>query len=72
MASLWIDHGLNVFMALSFALTFALGIGLLNGLATLLLGIPSFIITLATALFWAGSASTSPAAIRSRSSAIRR
>ena len=54
MASLWIDHGFNVFMALGFALTFALGIGLLNGLATLLLGIPSFIITLATALFWAG------------------
>ena len=54
MASLWIDHGFNVFIALGFALTFALGIGLLNGLATLLLGIPSFIITLATALFWAG------------------
>jgi simple sugar transport system permease protein len=55
MASLWIDHGFNVFMALGFALAFALGIGLLNGLATLLLGIPSFIITLATALFWAGA-----------------
>jgi len=54
MASLWIDHGFNVFIALGFALTFALGIGLLNGLATLVLGIPSFIITLATALFWAG------------------
>jgi simple sugar transport system permease protein len=54
MASLWIDHGLNVFVALGFALTFALGIGLLNGLATLALGIPSFIVTLATALFWAG------------------
>jgi simple sugar transport system permease protein len=54
MASLWIDHGFNVFIALGFALTFALGIGLLNGLATLVLGIPSFIVTLATALFWAG------------------
>lgn len=54
MASLWIDHGFSVFMALGFALTFALGIGLLNGLATLVLGIPSFIVTLATALFWAG------------------
>ena len=54
MASLWIDHGFNVFVALGLALPFALGIGLLNGLATLLLGIPSFIITLATALFWAG------------------
>ena len=29
-------------------------IRLINGLATLILGIPSFIITLATALFWAG------------------
>jgi simple sugar transport system permease protein len=54
MASLWIDHDFNVFLSLGLALTFALGIGLLNGLATLLLGIPSFIITLATALFWAG------------------
>jgi ribose/xylose/arabinose/galactoside ABC-type transport system permease subunit len=31
-----------------------MAIGLINGLATLLLNIPSFIITLATALFWAG------------------
>jgi simple sugar transport system permease protein len=54
MASLWIDHDFNVFVGLGLALAFALGIGLLNGLATLLLGIPSFIITLATALFWAG------------------
>ena len=41
-------------VALAAALLLALAIGLLNGLATLLLGIPSFIITLATALFWAG------------------
>ena len=54
MASLWIDHHLNVMVALTVALLLALAIGLLNGLATLLLGIPSFIITLATALFWAG------------------
>jgi ribose/xylose/arabinose/galactoside ABC-type transport system permease subunit len=54
MASLWIDHDVNVFIALGLALSLALCIGLLNGLATLLLGIPSFIITLATALFWAG------------------
>ena len=54
MASLWIDHHLNVMVALAAALLLALAIGLLNGLATLLLGIPSFIITLATALFWAG------------------
>jgi len=54
MASLWIDHDVNVLLALALALLLALGIGLINGLATLLLGIPSFIITLATALFWAG------------------
>jgi simple sugar transport system permease protein len=54
MASLWIDQGFNVFLALGLALLVALAIGLVNGLATLLLGIPSFIITLATALFWAG------------------
>ena len=54
MASLWVDHGFNVSLALGFALILALAIGLINGLATLILGIPSFIITLATALFWAG------------------
>jgi len=54
MASLWVDHDVNVFLALCLALLLALCIGALNGLATLLLGIPSFIITLATALFWAG------------------
>jgi simple sugar transport system permease protein len=54
MASLWIDHDVNVFLALGLALLLALGIGLINGLATILFGIPSFIITLATALFWAG------------------
>jgi simple sugar transport system permease protein len=54
MASLWIDHDLNVLLALGLALLLAVAIGLVNGLATLLLGIPSFIITLATALFWAG------------------
>jgi ribose/xylose/arabinose/galactoside ABC-type transport system permease subunit len=54
MASLWIDHDVNVFVALALALLLALGIGLINGLATILLQIPSFIITLATALFWAG------------------
>ena len=43
-----------MFLALGIALLLALAIGLINGLATLLLSIPSFIITLATALFWAG------------------
>jgi simple sugar transport system permease protein len=54
MASLWIDHDFNVLVAFGLALLLALAIGLVNGLATILLGIPSFIITLATALFWAG------------------
>lgn len=54
MASLWVDHGVNVLVSLGLALLVALAIGLINGLATLILGIPSFIITLATALFWAG------------------
>jgi simple sugar transport system permease protein len=54
MASLWVDHGFNVLLALGLALLLATGIGLVNGIATLALGIPSFIITLATALFWAG------------------
>jgi simple sugar transport system permease protein len=54
MASLWISHGFNVLVALGLALLLAVAIGVVNGLATLVLGIPSFIITLATALFWAG------------------
>lgn len=54
MASLWVDHDLNVFLALALAMFLAAGIGTLNGLATLVLGIPSFIVTLAMALFWAG------------------
>ncbi|MFN0191432.1 MAG: ABC transporter permease [Aestuariivirga sp.] len=54
MAALWIDHDVNVGLAFFAAILLAMGIGLLNGLATLMLGIPSFIITLATALFWAG------------------
>ena len=54
MASLWVDHHLNVVLALALSLLLAIAIGAANGLATLLLRIPSFIITLATALFWAG------------------
>jgi ribose/xylose/arabinose/galactoside ABC-type transport system permease subunit len=53
-ASLWINHGFNVLVAFAISIVLAAIIGALNGLATLLLGIPSFIITLATALFWAG------------------
>ncbi len=54
MASLWVNHGMNVFLSLALAFLLAVAIGIFNGLATLMLGIPSFIITLATALFWAG------------------
>ena len=54
MAALWINGEVNVYLALLLALALAAVIGLINGLATLYLGIPSFIITLATALFWAG------------------
>jgi simple sugar transport system permease protein len=54
MAWLWINHGVNVFVSLGLALLLAVAIGVINGLATLLLKIPSFIITLATGLFWAG------------------
>src|SRR5947208_6758876 len=54
MASLWVDHGFNVYVSLALALALAVAMGIINGLATLLLRIPSFIITLATALFWAG------------------
>src|SRR5690349_19805005 len=54
MASLWVNHDVNVLAAVGLALLLALAIGLMNGLATLLLAIPSFIITLATALFCAG------------------
>lgn len=54
MAALWINGDVNVYLALFLALALAALIGLINGLATLYLGIPSFIITLATALFWAG------------------
>lgn len=54
MAALWVNGDINVYLALLLALALAALIGLINGLATLYLGIPSFIITLATALFWAG------------------
>lgn len=54
MALLWVKLGLNVSVSLIASLLLGLAIGLINGLATELLGLPSFIITLATALFWAG------------------
>jgi simple sugar transport system permease protein len=54
MASLWIKGGVNGILSLGVSLLLALLIGIINGFATLMLGIPSFIITLATGLFWAG------------------
>ena len=54
MAALWVNADLNVGLALGLALLLAVLIGIVNGLATLILKIPSFIVTLATALFWAG------------------
>ncbi len=54
MAWLWVPHGVNVLVSWGLALLLAAAIGVVNGLATLMLKIPSFIITLATGLFWAG------------------
>ena len=56
MAWLWVPHGVNVLVSWGLALLLAAAIGVVNGLATLMLKIPSFIITLATGLFWAASA----------------
>jgi len=54
MAWLFVQHQVNAWIAFGLALLFAIGIGLLNGLLTVLLNIPSFIVTLAAALFWEG------------------
>jgi simple sugar transport system permease protein len=45
-------NGLNVWLAALIGLLIGTGIGLLNGLVTLRLGIPSFIATLGTSFFW--------------------
>jgi simple sugar transport system permease protein len=44
--------GMNVWLAALIGLLIGTGIGLLNGLITLRLGIPSFITTLGTSFFW--------------------
>jgi ribose/xylose/arabinose/galactoside ABC-type transport system permease subunit len=54
MAILLVKYDVNIVLSLVIALLLSAGIGLINGLATVFLGLPSFIITLATALFWAG------------------
>ena len=54
MASLWVNRPPQRLCLAGLAIALAVAIGVINGLATLMLRIPSFIITLATALFWAG------------------
>jgi simple sugar transport system permease protein len=54
MALLSVNHHQNLWLSLGVAMLVAAGMGLLNGLATLFLGLPSFIVTLATGLFWTG------------------
>src|SRR5579883_1373997 len=52
MALLFVTHHQSVWLSFFVAMLAAVAIGLLNGLATILLGVPSFIVTLATGLFW--------------------
>ena len=51
---LTVSTGLNCFMILSIALFSSCMIGLLNGIITVYAGIPSFITTLGTMMFWRG------------------
>jgi ribose/xylose/arabinose/galactoside ABC-type transport system permease subunit len=46
--------GMSPFIAAPLALLLGIGIGLLNGFITITFGIPSFITTLGTMLFWSG------------------
>ncbi|GAC1399090.1 MAG: ABC transporter permease [Ktedonobacteraceae bacterium] len=48
-------NGMNVWLAALIGLLIGTGIGLLNGLITLRLGIPSFITTLGTSFFWSAA-----------------
>lgn len=52
MAWLFVDHHQSVYLSIAAGLAVALGIGFLNGIGTLVLRVPSFIVTLATGLFW--------------------
>jgi len=54
MATLVTENGVNAWAALTVALAIGVGIGILNAIVTFGLGIPSFIATLGTSLFWAG------------------
>jgi len=50
-----INLGLNVWIGVILALIVSLGIGALNGTIVIKTGIPSFIATLATMMFWRGT-----------------
>lgn len=56
MAWMFVNHHQSVWLSLIVGLLVAVAIGALNGLAVLILKVPSFIVTLASALFWAGVA----------------
>ncbi len=53
MASLY-QLGLNPFLAMAIAVGSGLAAGTINGLVTMKIGIPSFIVTLATMMMWRG------------------
>lgn len=50
-----VDGGLNVWIAVILAFIISSGIGALNGMIVIKTGIPSFIATLATMMFWRGT-----------------
>lgn len=52
--AIMINHGISDVFCLLVSLLGGVGIGLLNGLVTLKTGIPSFITTLGTMMFWRG------------------
>jgi simple sugar transport system permease protein len=56
MAAQWTTAGMNEWLAALLALTIGVGIGVMNGLITLRLRIPSFITTLGTTGIWTAAA----------------
>lgn len=49
-----VEGGMSVYLAAPLAICVGVAMGLLNGAITLRFGVPSFITTLGTSLFWAG------------------
>ncbi|RKX53650.1 MAG: ABC transporter permease [Thermotoga sp.] len=49
-----INSNMNPILAVSLSLLVAIGIGIMNGVITIFTGIPSFITTLGTMMFWRG------------------